>query len=394
MEITSYFQLILLIGSALALVMAFFLWLNSSGLFQNKILGTMNFFWFIIVFVFALQSKDFYLKFPHLSRIVSIVPLTLFPLLFIYIKSYLSEERWHFWNFSIHFLPALAYLIAISPYYFQPAEVKRELIANNEIPAYIYAVGKVFDGVIILQGIFYSSASMRLIQHFHRSVGRRLTRSQRYILDWLKFFVLSYVFLWATGAVGAILEMLDISVPLDLFKVFYLGLTALTISIGIFSLRRPEILTRNIQGGNMSHADENEERTSPEEDLHELERILDYLEKEKAYLKNDLSLADLAEATGIPKHRISALLNNELGKNFYEVINEYRTREAIRLMNEGKHLNFTLTYIAEMAGFNSKATFNRIFKKITKQTPSEYIQSLYSRKEKRKTGGKEKDGET
>ena len=88
------------------------------------------------------------------------------------------------------------------------------------------------------------------------------------------------------------------------------------------------------------------------------------LEKDKAYLKNDLSLQDLSEATGIPKHRISQLLNNELGKNFYEVLNEYRTNEAIRLFNDGKHLNFTLTYIAEMAGFNSRATFNRIFKKL------------------------------
>ena len=381
MEINSYFTLVLLIGSALSLVMAFFLWFNSAGLFQNKILGTMNFFWFFVVFVFAMQSKDFYIKFPHLSRIVSLIPLTLFPLLYIYIKSYLSGEKWKVTNFSIHFLPALAYFIAISPYYFHSAEIKREMIASGEVPAFIFVVGKVFDVIIILQGIFYTTASMKLINHFHTMMARRLTRAQRYILDWLKFFVITYVFLWAIGTVGAILEMMNISVPFDLFRIFYLGLTILTLSIGVFALRRPDILQKQIQpaGPDMKPYPPDEEK-SPEEDLKELELILNYLEKEKAYLKNDLSLADISEATGVPKHRISALLNNELGKSFYEIVNDYRTKEAIRLMSEGKHLNFTLTYIAEMAGFNSKATFNRIFKKITNQTPSEYIHSLYARK--------------
>lgn len=384
MEITSYFKLILLIGSALALVMAFFLWLNSSGLFQNKILGTMNFLWFFVVFVFAMQSKDFYIKFPHLSRIVSLIPLTLFPLLYIYIRSYLVGKRWKFLNFTVHFLPALVYFMAISPYYFQSAAAKRQMLISDELPGYIFIVGKIFDVIIILQGILYTTASMKLIQHFHNTTHRRLTRTQRYILDWLRFFVITYVFLWAIGTVGAILEMLNIAVPFDLFNVFYLGLTILTISIGVFALRRPDILQKTIQpSGTETRFSSSDEERSSEEDLRELDLILNYLEKEKAYLKNDLSLADISEATDIPKHRISVLLNNELGKSFYEIVNEYRTREAIRLMNEGKHLNFTLTYIAEMAGFNSKATFNRIFKKITNQTPSEYIHTLYAKKQDR-----------
>ncbi len=381
MEVRNYFDLVLLIGSALSLIMAVFLWVNSKGHRANKVLGTMNFLWFLVVFIFAMQSKEFYLRYPHLLRIVSVIPLMLFPLLYIYISSYLSEKKWRILPLSLHFLPALAYLIAIAPFYFQSAEVKRSLLADNNLPAYLFTVGRIFDIVIILQGIFYTTLSMQLIQDFYNTLGRRLTRLQRYLLNWLKFFVISYVFLWAVGTVGAILEMMNFSVPFDLFNIFYLGLTVLTFSIGVFALRRPDILQKQIQPVNPdAYAPFREaQEKSPEEDREELQQVINYLEKEKAYLKNDLSLADLAKATGIPKHHISALLNNELGKNFYEIVNEYRTQEAIRLMNEGKHLNFTLTYIAEMAGFNSKATFNRIFKKMTNKTPSEYIQSLYSK---------------
>ena len=381
MELGSYFKIFLLIGSALSLLMAIFLWLNSSKLFANRVLGVMNLFWSFIVFIFAVQSNAFYVKFPHLFKIASVIPIALFPLLYVYIKSYLTDYKWSMWRMSVHFIPMVLYFIAISPFYFQATEVKREIIRTGDFPGFLHTVAAVFDVVIIVQGIFYSALSMKIIQKYFDTTAGHLTKNQRYVLNWLIFFVMSYVLLWAFGAVGAILEMLEISVPFDMFNFFYLGLTILTVSIGVFALRRPYILFHKLQfaGDEVNSLKNTEQLSYREEDNdEELKMILDYLEKGKAYLKNDLSLQDIAEATGIPKHRISAILNKEIGKNFYEILNEYRTNEAIRLFNDGKHLNFTLTYIAEMAGFNSRATFNRIFKKITNQTPSEYIHNVYS----------------
>jgi len=226
---------------------------------------------------------------------------------------------------------------------------------------------------------------MKIIQKYFDTAVGNISKHQRYVLNWLIFFVMSYVMLWAFGAIGAILEMLNIIVPFDLFNIFYMGLTILTVSIGVFALRRPYILFQKLKPSSVNNDFEKPEELITHEDSDiDLKTILNYLENEKAYLKNDLSLHDMAEATGVSKHRISAILNKEIGKNFYEILNEYRTKEAIRLFNNGKHLNFTLTYIAEMAGFNSRATFNRIFKKITNQTPSEYIHSVYSDRENEK----------
>ena len=378
MEVDSYFKIFLLIGSALSLLMAIFLWINSAKLFANRILGIMNLFWGFIVFIFAIQSNEFYVKFPHLFKITSVIPLSLFPLLYIYIKSYLTDKKWNFWSLAVHFLPLVIYFIVISPFYFQSTEVKRELIKTGNFPAYLGVVASVFDIVIIVQGIVYTALSMKTIQKYFDIEAGNLSKRQHYILNWLIFFVMSYVLLWAFGAVGAVLEMLRIKVPFDLFNFFYLGLTILTVSIGVFALRRPYVLFKKLKTV-PGEINEPEKYTVNEDSDKDLKTILNYLEKEKAYLKNDLSLQDMADATGIPKHRISAVFNKELGKNFYEILNEYRTQEAIRLFNDGKHLNFTLTYIAEMAGFNSRATFNRIFKKITNYTPSEYIHSVYSK---------------
>ena len=385
MAVESYFKMFLLLGSALSLLMAIFLWLNSYKLFANKVLGMMNIFWSFIVFIFAIQSIEFYVKFPHLFKLASVIPISLFPLLYVYIKSYLIDQEWKFKEIAVHFVPMVLYFIVISPFYFQSTEVKRELIMTGNFPEFLSVVESFFDVLIILQGIFYTALSMKIIQKYFDVTAGNVSKHQRFILNWLIFFVMSYVLLWAFGAVGAILEMLDIIVPFDLFNFFYMGLTILTISIGVFALRRPSILFKRLKHISDSGKLKPENPVYHVEDSEEdLRLILNYLEKEKAYLKNELSLQDMTEATGIPKHRISAIFNKELGKNFYEILNEYRTQEAIRLFNDGKHLNFTLTYIAEMAGFNSRATFNRIFKKITNQTPSEYIHSVYSDSENEK----------
>ena len=89
-----------------------------------------------------------------------------------------------------------------------------------------------------------------------------------------------------------------------------------------------------------------------------------------------MTLQNLADGSGMTKHRVSELLNAEIGLSFSDVINEYRVKEVIRLINEGSHKQHKLLHLAELAGFNSKATFNRIFKKKTGMTPSQYIQDI------------------
>ena len=87
-------------------------------------------------------------------------------------------------------------------------------------------------------------------------------------------------------------------------------------------------------------------------------------------------MQDLVESTGITYKRISEVFNKNYNKSFYEVMNEYRLEEAKVLIDKGFHHNHTLNYLAEKAGFNSKTTFNRVFKKYTDLTPSDYIRYL------------------
>ena len=86
-------------------------------------------------------------------------------------------------------------------------------------------------------------------------------------------------------------------------------------------------------------------------------------------------MQDLINETGISYKRLSEVFNLKYEKSFFEVINEYRVQEALRLIEQDFHVLHTLPHLAEQAGFNSKATFNRAFKKFTGKTPTEYINS-------------------
>ena len=87
-------------------------------------------------------------------------------------------------------------------------------------------------------------------------------------------------------------------------------------------------------------------------------------------------MQDLVNSTGLSYKRISEIFNVEFQKSFFDIVNDYRMKTAIDLINRGYHRQHTLLHLAEQAGFNSKTTFNRTFKKYTGQTPTEYIQSV------------------
>lgn len=114
-----------------------------------------------------------------------------------------------------------------------------------------------------------------------------------------------------------------------------------------------------------------EETSNYEEELKR--RLENALKKEKVFLVPDLSLQELALKMQIKSSELSSFLSATLGKNFNDVINEYRIDEVKRLIADPTtDPKSTIMELAYQSGFNSKATFNRIFKRITGSTPKAY----------------------
>ena len=94
---------------------------------------------------------------------------------------------------------------------------------------------------------------------------------------------------------------------------------------------------------------------------------------DKVYLDPELTLTELAKKAGTNASLLSKVINTSYSQNFNDYVNRFRVAEAIRLMADPQYRNFNLLAIAYDAGFNSKSTFNRAFKKVTGVIPKDYL---------------------
>ncbi|RYY24724.1 MAG: AraC family transcriptional regulator [Sphingobacteriaceae bacterium] len=118
-------------------------------------------------------------------------------------------------------------------------------------------------------------------------------------------------------------------------------------------------------------------KSAPLPDLElRLEHLTQLLIQEKHYLIPDLTLAQLAKMAKVNTGILSRIINTGFSLNFNDFINSYRVREVITRFELKQHQRITLLSIALECGFNSKATFNRAFKKHTGKTPVEYLAGL------------------
>ncbi|MBB5620923.1 AraC-like DNA-binding protein [Pedobacter cryoconitis] len=108
--------------------------------------------------------------------------------------------------------------------------------------------------------------------------------------------------------------------------------------------------------------------------IRKLEKVMT---ENEAYKNPDLKLSDLSKGINVSSHQLSQLLNDNLGKNFTTFVNEFRIREACKIISTDDRL--TLESVGYEVGFNSKSTFFAAFKKQTNTTPLNYQQNMLKR---------------
>jgi AraC-like DNA-binding protein len=111
-------------------------------------------------------------------------------------------------------------------------------------------------------------------------------------------------------------------------------------------------------------------------DEHLMLEIANNLEKvmkeEKPYLNKNLSLNLLADKLNIRTHILSYILNTHYNENFYNYINNFRIEYCKALLKNPKKQHLSIEGIAFEGGFGSKSTFNTLFKKQYRMTPTQY----------------------
>jgi AraC-like DNA-binding protein len=161
------------------------------------------------------------------------------------------------------------------------------------------------------------------------------------------------------------------SIPAVKYDTVWIGVSLFTYVIGYYSLRHPRIFRFEIENKKTSS-----QRLGTKECALITEKLNRELVEHKIFLDPKLTLSDLAISIEVSANDLSWYLNNEIKISFYDLINQHRIDAFIKKVKDGDNRSYTLLALALDAGFNSKSTFNKVFKAEMNDTPSNFVKNL------------------
>ena len=341
----------------------------------DKILAVWMFFLGIHLFSYYLSSTGLYLKYPHLSGIANPLPLIHGPLLFLYMGA--VTHYFLKWKsiYLLHFLPVVAFAFLYFDFFVPSGQEKLKFIKDIFINQY-HVIG-LFYPAVLLSGIIYISLTGLLYRRHRRNILNTLSNfTDKNNLHWLRNILIGMTAIW----VVVFINKSVLHSPID--DIIYITVSFFVVFIGFFGFRQGDIFInipdKYLNEGLIVDNKPRYIKSGLKED--QAKEIKQQLEKiiieRKLFLDENMSMPKLAEVLNIHPNYLSQIINEKFQKNFYDFINSYRIEEFKQLVSMDKNKNKTFYALALDCGFNSKASFNSSFKKLTGVTPSEFVKSL------------------
>jgi len=325
---------------------------------------------------YGLYSRVLFSQYPLLSACFISLLLLHGPFLYLYITSLINPLEELNYNKLIHFIPFVlfnSYLFAASFFPETSAGIRLDHAGSSHDSLLL------FNGFLILtalSGPIYFLLSIKLFKKFDINIFNNFSSAEAINLDWLRKLVYIFGLVWTLLMVAAsIHHVFNLYSWIFCTDGIFLSLSIFIILIGYFGLKQKDIflnpgkesfvlkqLPEKYSGSGLKESDARRY----------IEKLNTYLEEEKPYLNPELNLPQLAIDVGIPSHYLSQVINEYFKMNFFDYINRQRVEE-VKIKIADPHFNhYSILGIAFESGFNSKSAFNRVFKKFTGQTPSEY----------------------
>ncbi len=305
--------------------------------------------------------------FPHWSWLPLQFSLVLGPLIYFYVLK-ITRPAYKFRRRDLlHFSPLLLGLGVLV------LEIKECI--RTSAATYDTLIFKEFNPILqvlaAISVITYLYLSRRLIRDFHWRLNANSIDRPQYQLRWLRRLLKRFALFWLLWMpfMGVDYFYYHNQPGIHAYYPLYLVLAVMMIWIAAKAFLSLEIAAP-APGPVVS-------KPSPATELKQKGNWLrKTMETGLLYQDAELSLRSLAETLDLTPNELSRIINTAFRKSFNDFINEYRIREVIRKMQDPAYDRLTLIGIALDAGFNSKSTFNRVFREMTGKSPAEYKSRL------------------
>jgi AraC-like DNA-binding protein len=363
-------------GGTLAFFFEFLLLSKKSKTIYDKILTFWMFILGLHLFLFYFHIKGIDLSYPHLLGIGIPLPLIHGPFLFLY-TGFLTRyfTRWKP-AYLLHFSPVIGFYLYYFNFFISTGKEKIDFVEKSITnPDFLL---RTFFFYALLSGFSYTFLTFLLFRRHNRNIRNNLSNSsEKNNLHWLRNLLIGMLVIWMVVFLGYFVLATPLKDP-----AIYFSVTLFVAFIGFFGLRQGNIfmnLPENylIDGLN----DDNQHRylksgLKDEQATVIKQKLSTLMDEQKIFLDENISLPQLAGMIDVHPNYLSQVINERFQKNFYDFINSYRVEEFKRIVSIEKNRNKTFFALALDCGFNSKASFNSSFKKITGITPSEFVKSL------------------
>jgi len=312
------------------------------------------------------------------------IPFTYGPLMYLYIKYQTSEYVEFRWRYVLHFVPAL--VVFVTAIVFRGRPVMRLDDFWNTDPFLSFRL--IYGLSFFISITTYSIIAFIFINRHQRNIQNLASyTSGKITLSWLLVISISFYVTYVAVFILGVYVIFAKDPTYDPTLPSYFGLTFFAFAFSFYGFKQPgifnEILTehRTLNKGKVPEIipESKYERSGlKEKDAKNYQQqLVRFMEEEKPYLDVDLTIHDISIQLDIPRHYLTQVINGLMGKNFYTFINEYRIEEVKKLLVNEEFSKYTLTSIAFEAGFNSKSSFNSIFKSSTGMTPTQFKDAYF-----------------
>ena len=308
------------------------------------------------------------------------------PLLYLYTCS-LTERHFYFkarylWHFVAVLLFQMHAIIVYGITLAQPDLAVKDLMAEKYL--YYNRVKWIEDLIAIFLAGVYWYLSFQKVQNYRRWLFSSQSATQYSELSWLRNLLIG------TGILVAVLFLSSLSANIlqlnDSFrylKVFYIYVTLLIYFLsfqGYRTLFTTEIRTLPVSENEtepFNDSDMVKKGTENQENLLAIQSALtEIMEADRLFLEPELSLKELAQKINVPMAQVSAAINTGFRQNFRSWVNSYRVEEVKKRLADPVYKHLSITGIAFDCGFNSEASFYRIFRAHTGKSPKTYLQLI------------------
>jgi len=298
------------------------------------------------------------------------------PLIYFYIKS-IGEKGFKLDKRKLlHFLPLSFYLLfSVVLYFYDSMQAGFHLTQNGVLMQWILEnLIFIISFVFSLHLFIYLILSFRFYYKVRSRLEHQFSDTYKFQLLWLRNFLFLFAFLFVYDVIQMITDDLIFNLHwtqewwyefFSLLVVIYVGAKGYFTPVEDLPLLDSEILYAESKP-------QNDEIESLPNIQDQVKLILRLVESENLYLDSNLTLTKLARRLKMPSSQLSLVINKGLKQNFNEFINGYRVKSIKEKLMSSDYDHLSILAIALDSGFNSKATFNRVFKKIDGQAPSFY----------------------